>query len=207
VEVIHNALTYDSRTRCLSLVLPTVHSLMPSEYTHIFGEVFLNLYYFGADLRATLYRVWGKSPEARHHTGLLVMDRQTTSGMLAITKLMHAPRTRQPYGVCLPETSSVCGCTDGEPKWVFKTEKSHGREIIFIYLSSCCRVELQVGIYPGRRRLVSKFEATFAEEDWNPQTRSFDFLETRMVRMITFVSVSHRPYSDRPMSFTRLGTA
>ncbi|GAB1527619.1 hypothetical protein RhiTH_010795 [Rhizoctonia solani] len=38
-------------------------------------EIFVNLYYFGAGLDRTLFGVWGRSKEARIHTGLVIMDR------------------------------------------------------------------------------------------------------------------------------------
>ncbi|KAG9085388.1 hypothetical protein FRC06_003634, partial [Ceratobasidium sp. 370] len=183
VNNIQNCLT---PTRYLSILLPTASNIQLGDYAHILPEVFLNLYYFSADLRPTVHRVWGKSSEVRHHTGLLIVDRKKVEERFSVTKLIFSPPKHRPFGVDLPDPGSICGCPGEKAGWNFKKEKPHGREVLFLYVSSCNHVELHVGIYPGRRRVVTRFDCTFIEEDWNPETHSFDFKESTMVRMKTF---------------------
>jgi hypothetical protein len=155
-------------------------------------ELLLNLYYFGTDLRPSLYKVWGKSEEVRKHTGLLIFDRKVKEMPFSITKVQHAPILSRPLGVHLPTKLSICGCNsarDDEGTWIHKREVPNGRESIFIYRSACCATELQVAIFPGRRRTIQRNDTLFVEEDWNVASRSFDFKECAMVRMKVFVSV------------------
>jgi hypothetical protein len=65
----------------------------------------------------------------------------------------------------------------------------NGRESIFVYRSDCCKVVLQVAIFPSRRRTIIRNGTVFVEENWNVATRSFDFKESTMVRMKVLVSV------------------
>ncbi|KAG9124106.1 hypothetical protein FRC07_012824 [Ceratobasidium sp. 392] len=183
VSKIHRHLT---SSRYLSILLPTTSNLQQGEYLHMLPELFLNIYYFGSDLRSAIYRVWGKSPEVRHHTGLLIMDRKVPGEMLSVTKLTYSPPKYRPFGVGLPEAGSVCGCLEEEAGWEYKKEVPHGREVLFVYSSKCFHVQLHVAIYPGRRRMVVMFGCNFTEEDWNLDTRSFEFKESTMVRMKTF---------------------
>jgi hypothetical protein len=178
-------------TRVLSLVLPTTGSLLLCDYAHILPELFLNLYYFGTDLRPSLYKVWGKSAEVQKHTGLLIIDRKAKELPFSITKLLHSPPVSRPLGVQLPIASSICGCYSGftdEGTWIFRKEVPNGRESIFLYQSGCCGVELQVAIFPGRRRTICRSGTIFTEEDWDVASRSFEFRECTMVRMMVFVS-------------------
>ncbi|KAG9102124.1 hypothetical protein FS749_015707 [Ceratobasidium sp. UAMH 11750] len=185
LNAIHNHLV--SR-RYLSIVLPTSYSLLLCEYLYIFPELFLNLYYFGSELRASLLRVWGKSREVRLHTGLLVMERPNPNSVFSVSKVMHSPLSHRPLGVDLPVASSVCGCPEDLARWNFKTEKQNVRETVFLYRSSCCQVELQVAVFADKRRSFLEHGTTFTEEVWNPVTRTFDFQERAMVRMKHFVS-------------------
>jgi hypothetical protein len=184
-------------TRVLSLVLPTTWSLLLCDYAHIFPELFLNLYYFGGDLRPSLYNVWGKSEEVRKHTGLLSIDRREKQGQFSIPKLLHSPPGSRPLGVHLPIASSICGCcshSTDEGTWVLKKrDVPNGRESIFVYRSQCCGVELQVAIFPYRRRTICKNGTVFTEEDWNFATRSFEFKESTMVRMKVLMSCRVSP--------------
>ncbi|KAG9122098.1 hypothetical protein FRC07_001665 [Ceratobasidium sp. 392] len=173
-------------SRYLSILLPTTSNLQQGEYLHMLPELFLNIYYFGSDLRSAIYRVWGKSPEVRHHTGLLIMDRKEPGEMLSVTKPTYSPPKYRPFGVDLPEAGSICGCLEEQATWEHKTERPHGRGVLFVYSSKCRHVQLHVAIYAGRRRAVVRFGCHFTEEDWNPDTRSFDFKESTMVKMKTF---------------------
>ncbi|KAG9125774.1 hypothetical protein FRC07_006276 [Ceratobasidium sp. 392] len=177
-------------SRVLSLVLPTTSAVLSSDFSHILPELMLNLYYFGSELRYSLYKVWGRSEEVRKHTGILVMDRDAKDSSFRITKLLHSPSTSRPMGVDLPVYWSVCGCDSSlndDEAWVSRDkELVHGRESFFVYRSACCNVVLQVAIFPSRRRVIEKNDTLFTEEDWNAQTRRFDFQQSLMVRMKTF---------------------
>jgi hypothetical protein len=161
--------------------------MMHTDYMHILPEVLLNLYYFCSDIRASFYRVWGKSVEARYHTGLLFIDRKASHEHFSITKVLHAPDKHRPYGVILPDPSSICGCDANKTKWVYKTDMVHGAEVFFAYSSSCRHTDLHVAVYPGNRRLIQKWGTQFIEESWDQTTHSFTFRESSMVRMITLV--------------------
>ncbi|KAG9083459.1 hypothetical protein FRC06_004524 [Ceratobasidium sp. 370] len=173
-------------SRVLSLVLPTCGAILPCDYAHMLPELFLNIYYFGTDLRPSLYKVWGKSEEVRTHTGLLAIDRKTRETSFSITKLLHSERASRPLGVQLPDSSSICGCWSGQEGWIYRKEFPNGRESIFTYQSECCGVEIHVAVFPSRRRTIKKNDTTFTEEDWNPDTLAFDFKESTMVRMKRF---------------------
>ncbi|QRV78018.1 hypothetical protein RhiJN_06033 [Ceratobasidium sp. AG-Ba] len=189
-------------TRFLSLVLPTATNLMMSDYSHILPEIFLNIYYFGSPLRSSCNRVWGRSVDARYHTGLLFIDRATPQEQFLVTKILHAPPQHRPYGLTLPDCSSICGCTSGQPKWTYKTEKQHRKEFIYIYISSCRHVDLRVAVYPSRRRIVERFGTQFVEEDWDKEKRQFHFDEPTMVRMLVQPGHTAAPLtlkeSDKP---------
>lgn len=150
----------------------------------------MNLYYFGAALRPSLYKVWGQSEEGREHTGLLVIDRNAQEEQFSVTHLMHSPPTSRPLGVQLPIATTICGCPSDPPggSWSYVKERQNGRETIFSYNSSCCRLVLHVAIFPGRRRRIDKNDTFFVEEDWNPDARALDFKESTMVRMVVQVS-------------------
>lgn len=165
-------------------------SLLPCDYAHVLPEVFINLYYFGAPLRPSLYKVWGNSEEVRRHTGLLTIDRNAQDAVFSVTHMIHSPRVSRPLGVQLPIATTICGCNwdpvDGS--WLFATEHQNGQESIFSYRSSCCGVVLHAAIFPGRRRSVRRNDTLFTEEDWNPETRNMEFKESTMVRMKVYVS-------------------
>ncbi|KAG9099552.1 hypothetical protein FRC06_005155 [Ceratobasidium sp. 370] len=186
-------------TMVLSLVLPTSPSILLCDYAHILPEIFLNLYYFGADLRPSLYKVWGKSAEVMTHTGLLTIDRKAKDLPFSITKLLHSPLDVRPLGVQLPSASSVCGCfsdDDDDGTWVLKKQAVIGPESIFVYQSACCGVGLQLAVFPSRRRMIKRNDIMFTEEDWDPETQSFQFVESRMVRMITVTGLL-KPATDK----------
>ncbi|KAG8736718.1 hypothetical protein FRC10_009027 [Ceratobasidium sp. 414] len=186
VDTIQKALT---PTRVSSLVLPTSTSVLPCDYAHVLPELLFNLYYFGADLRSSLYKVWGKSEEVRTHTGLVTIDRQTTGTPFSITKLLHSQPDSRPLGVQLPSAWSVCGCPSDEDQdgvWIYGKEVHNVGESIFLYRTKCCGVQLQVAVFPGRRRTINRNGTIFTEESWNPDSRSFDFRESTMVRMKIF---------------------
>ncbi|KAG8715071.1 hypothetical protein FRC08_011023 [Ceratobasidium sp. 394] len=183
VNSIQNCLTPKTY---LLILLPTVSNLQLGDFVHMLPELFFNLYYFGSDLRSAVHRVWAKSAEVRHHTGLLIVDRKTAEERFSITKLMYSPPKHRPFGVDLPEPGSICGCPKGNASWSLLKEIPHGREVFFLYASKCNHVGLHVAIYPGRRRAVVRFDCKFTEEDWNPDKCSFDFKESTMVRMKTF---------------------
>jgi hypothetical protein len=168
--------------------MPSTCSLLVCEYVSILPELFVNMYYFGAGLEASLMRVWGKSKDVRTHTGLVVMERSPES-VFNIKSIMYSPLNSRPFGVQLPLRHTICGCTEGNGKWVYKTEIQNRIEVVFIYRSSCCQVELQVGIHPAQRRMVKAHEATFTEEWWDPASESFRFTDSGNVRMKIFVSL------------------
>ncbi|KAG8713770.1 hypothetical protein FRC11_011061, partial [Ceratobasidium sp. 423] len=159
--------THLEKTPFLSLVMPSTCSLMMSEYVTMLPEIFVNLYYFGAPLESTLFRVWGKSKEH-----------------LEVRKIEYAPRSSRPLGVCLPLLHTICGCLEGaDAEWAFKKELQNSPEVIFIYRSRCCGVELQVGIHPNERRQLVYHEVSFIMESWNRAKGKFNFHEARSVRM------------------------
>ncbi|QRW09579.1 hypothetical protein RhiLY_08578 [Ceratobasidium sp. AG-Ba] len=173
------------QTSYLSVLLPTATNLLLSDYSHILPEILMNLYYLGSDLRSACQRVWGRSREARYHTGLLFIDRSHTQERFLITKVMHAPPKHRPYGLFLPDCWTICGCSSKKAKWVYKTEKPHGKEFIYLYLSSCGHVDLRVAVFPSRRRIVQRSGESFVEEDWDREKRMFHFHESTAVRMLT----------------------
>lgn len=139
-----------SRTKVLSLVLPSAPSFLPCNYTHILPELFINLYYIGAPLRVSLYKVWGMSEEARRHAGLLSIERNAQELSFSVTHLMYSPRTSRPLGVDLPIVTTVCGRNWDPAKgfWIFSKECPNGKESIFTYKSSCCGLMLHVAVFP-----------------------------------------------------------
>ncbi|KAG9097263.1 hypothetical protein FRC06_007756, partial [Ceratobasidium sp. 370] len=184
VEGIHN---YLALRPYLSIVLPTTYSLLVCDYMFLLPELFVNLYYFGAGLRASLLRVWGKSQEGRKHTGLLVMERPDAGSAFHVSKIMHSPPKSCPFGVPLPLVHALCGCPEGG-KWNYKAERQNGRETVFVFRASCCQVELQMAVFPGRHHILTAHDTTFTEEDWNSDTKRFDFVESEMTRFKVFVS-------------------
>jgi hypothetical protein len=182
--------------------MPSTCSLLVCEYLSILPELFVNLYYFGAGLEASLMRVWGKSKDVRTHTGLVIVQ-QTPGASFNIKAIMYSPSNSRPFGVQLPLVHTICGCTEGTGKWNFKTEIQNRIKVVFIYRSSCCNVELQVGIHPAQRRIVKIHDATFTEEGWDLATQSFRFTDSANVRMKIFVSVQYcilsRVSTNEPM--------
>ncbi|CUA72103.1 adenosinetriphosphatase [Rhizoctonia solani] len=172
---------YMERTPFDSLVLPNTCSLLLCEYVHIFPEIFINLFYFGAGLERTLHRTWGKSKEARTHTGLIIMDRARRDSDMKVQLISYAPVISCPLGVPLPLAKTVCGCP--EANWSFKKELQHPPEVIFIYRTKCCQIELQVGIHPDQRRQTKEYEVSLVVEAWNRGKGRFTFNELKNVQM------------------------
>ncbi|KAG8734409.1 hypothetical protein FRC11_014255 [Ceratobasidium sp. 423] len=166
-----------------SLVMPSTCSLLPCEYLTIFPEIFVNLYYLGASLDTSLYRTWGKSKAARTHTGMIIMDRPNGEPNMSVRMVLYAPVISRPLGVPLPVVAAICGCPEDGAEWVYKTELSNAPEVIFIYRSKCCRLELQVGIYPDQRRQIKQHEVLFMVEQWNRGKGRFSFNESQNVCM------------------------
>ncbi|KAG9083825.1 hypothetical protein FRC06_004357, partial [Ceratobasidium sp. 370] len=91
-----------------SIVFPSAPQLLPQFFINFMPELFAQLYYFGAPLRSALLRTWGKSLEARAHTGLVIMDRKHWEGEeLTVTKFEHAPQSTRPFGFELPMVPSL----------------------------------------------------------------------------------------------------
>lgn len=130
------------------------------------------------------------SEEARKHTGLLTMDRNSQEAAFSVTRIVHSPKASRPLGVQLPSATTICGCNWDpiEGSWIFIKENLLAGESLFRYRSSCCGVVLLAAIFPGRRRSIVRNGTLFVEEDWNSEIRSFDFKESTMVRMKVYVS-------------------
>ncbi|KAG8724031.1 hypothetical protein FRC09_000706 [Ceratobasidium sp. 395] len=179
-------------TGVLSFVVPTVCSALPSDFAFMLSEIFISLYYFGADLLPTLYKVWGRSEEARYHTGLLNVERKKKEEPFSVTRLFYAPRDRRPLGVDLPVASTICGCRSDTPEhrtWDYVRDRhNEGGELVFICESVCCKTLLYVAIFHRRRRSVKRHDLVFVEEDWESSTHKFLFNDSTMVRMKVFVS-------------------
>ncbi|KAG8739121.1 hypothetical protein FRC10_006119 [Ceratobasidium sp. 414] len=176
-------------TPFLSIVMPSTCSLLICEYASLLPELFVNLYYFGTGLETALMSVWGKASDVRKHTGLFVMQRSQNGSEFDLKKVTHSPPRSCPFGVQLPVVDTICGCPEGA-QWVYKTQLQNQIEVVFVFRSSCCGVELQVGIYPGRRRSLMLHDTTFTEETWHNPSQSFLFTESGNVRMKIFVSVN-----------------
>ncbi|GAB1523775.1 hypothetical protein RhiTH_006925 [Rhizoctonia solani] len=175
---------YLQRTAFTSIVLPSTCSLLMCEYLYMMPEIFVNLYYFGAGLDRTLFGVWGRSKEARIHTGLVIMDRAEQKLPLNVRQVQYAPIALRPLGVQLPVARAICGCSENlQTDWAFKKQLPNGPEIIFIYRSRCCGMELQVGIFPGSRKQLVYHEVTFMSKVWDTNKRLFGFHPSRNVRM------------------------
>ncbi|QRV80709.1 ATPase [Ceratobasidium sp. AG-Ba] len=157
--VVPNIAKYLTSTPVKSLVLPTASAALPGDIGPMLPELMLNLYYFGRDLRDSIYKVWGRSDEARDHTGLLVMDRDHS-----------ALRYRKPG----PFADAHARPTE---------VKEHKREALFAYKSLCCGLELHLAVFLSRLRCTIRNELPFTEEDWDPETSSFHFNPATMVRM------------------------
>ncbi|KAG8682301.1 hypothetical protein FRC09_016865 [Ceratobasidium sp. 395] len=176
---------YLSTTPFVSMVLPTTSSLLIHEWARILPELFVNLYYFGAGLENSLLRIWGKSTGVRKHTGILLMERAGRGSEFNVKKYMHSPPASRPYGVELPVSNSICGCRS-DSKWRYKTEIQNRLEVVFVYRSSCCEVELQVAIHATHRRRIKMYDTTITEEFWHYATQSFLFTERENVAMRVF---------------------
>ncbi|QRV85120.1 ATPase [Ceratobasidium sp. AG-Ba] len=150
---------YLTSTPVKSLVLPTVSAALNADISPILPELMLNLYYFGRDLRDSIYKVWGQSDEARVHTGLLVMDPDLSAS---------------PY----PKHGLFVDAH------VLPTE--HKREALFAYKSLCCGLELHLAVFISRLRQTIRNELPFTEEDWDQETSSFGFNPSTMVRMTVY---------------------
>ncbi|QRW13702.1 ATPase [Ceratobasidium sp. AG-Ba] len=181
---------YLTSTPVKSLVLPTVSAALNADISPILPELMLNLYYFGRDLRDSIYKVWGQSDEARVHTGLLVMDRVLASQPFNCAKLSYSPVCSRPLGVTLPEAWTICGCPcppHGQLSWMLLKEvKEHKREALFAYKSLCCGLELHLAVFISRLRQTIRNELPFTEEDWDQETSSFGFNPSTMVRMTVY---------------------
>lgn len=181
-----------------SMVLATAVSLLPSDYICILPELFVELYYFGSPFRSSILRVWAKSPVARTHTGLLVMERSDrVQETLHVTRFEHAPPNSRPLGVDLPEVTSLCDCWKRQdkddahdPRWNRHHQSMGHGEIFLFFRSTCCNVELHVAIFPGFRRQVQAHGVLIAEEVWDEKLQRFTFDFSDMVKMQ--VSVSFR---------------
>ncbi|KAG8722671.1 hypothetical protein FRC08_014416 [Ceratobasidium sp. 394] len=169
-------------TPFLSMVSPSTCSLLLCEYASLLPDLFVHLYYFGAGLDAALMSVWGKASDARKHTGLFVMQRPQNSSEFDLKKILYSPPKSSPFGVQLPVAGSICGCPQ-DSRWDYKTQLENRIELVFVFQCSRCKVELQVGIYPGRRRSFVFHDATFTEEIWDRPSKTFLFAESGNVRM------------------------
>lgn len=147
--------TFDERTDLTSrssawdsIVLPTASSLMPEEYTTMFPEFFLHLYYNSLPFQKSLRLVWAKSKRARFHTDLLVINRSRGSREISIEKILYAPKASRPWGIHLPTTGSLCGCKS-DVRWKLrwtKPKQEYG-ELFFLYRSSCAHTEIAVAVF------------------------------------------------------------
>ncbi|KAF8750290.1 hypothetical protein RHS01_09347 [Rhizoctonia solani] len=180
---INSIVRFLERTPYQSFVTPSTSSLLMCDYIPIFPEIFLNLYYFGTALEPALYRVWGKSKEARSHTGLMLFTRSPESVEMQVKAISYAPIASRPLGVPLPLLQTICGCDNDGMKWSFKKTFVNGLEAIFIYRAPCCQVELQVGIYPGNRQKFVQHEMHFVVENWDRESDTFTFNDSDNVKM------------------------
>ncbi|CEL53175.1 hypothetical protein RSOLAG1IB_11307 [Rhizoctonia solani AG-1 IB] len=184
-DTIKDILSYLHPTPYLSLVVPSTTTLLMCDFVPIFPELFLNLYYFGAALETSLFSAWGKSKEARTHTGLTLFSRTARNSEIEVKTILYTPVASRPFGVPLPVMQSICGCRDGTT-WTYKTRRLNQLEYIHIYRAPCCQVELQVAIYPGDRLQYLKHEMCFNIERWDSITQRFNFNECDNVRMKIF---------------------
>ncbi|CAE6494132.1 unnamed protein product [Rhizoctonia solani] len=186
----------------LSILLPSVYSLTVPDYTNILPELFVHLYYFGAPFRASILRVWAVDREARAHTGIVLMDRTDCKHAFRVSKFIHSPTNRRPFGVDLPEPTTVCGCQDYDARWkVVKRMDGFQDEKVVILKLTCCQTQLQVAIKPGQRQELTMHGTTVTEEVWNIESMSFEFNEFDMVAMRTSspqVSVNPNPALHAP---------
>lgn len=172
-----------------SIVLPTTPALMMNEVVEILPELFVHAYYFGANFRSSLLRVWAKSTTARTHTGFIIMDRQRVEDKLSVSKVQHGPHSVRPYGVQLPIPESLCGCWDKQADWRFRHGSRNFGEKFYFFRSSCCAHELHMAIYEDCRKIRTVHGATIVEEDWDESKKNFTFNPARMVHMVQSVSV------------------
>ncbi|KAG8795542.1 hypothetical protein FRC12_012981 [Ceratobasidium sp. 428] len=182
---ISGAKDYLSTTPFMSLLLPTTCSLLIHEWARLLPELFVNIYYFGVGLENSVLRIWGKSTGLRRHTGILLMEQPTRGSTFNVKKYMHSPPASRPFGVELPVATTLCGC-QSEARWRYKTEKQNGLEVVFLYRSACCGLDLQVAIHPNHRRRVKMYDTTMTEEHWHRATQSFLFTERENVSMRVF---------------------
>lgn len=171
-------------------MIPTAPATLMTELLPIFPELFIHLYYFSAPLRSSLLRTWAKSPEARAHTGFIVIDRSHWSeGLPSVTKFEHAPHTSRPLGFDLPLIPSICGCWNKHALWKSRHASTAFGEQFCFYRSSCCSLELHLAIFTDKRTLLHAHGTTIMQEPWDPSTRNFSFDELRMVHMRVSVSI------------------
>ncbi|KAG8720298.1 hypothetical protein FRC09_009791 [Ceratobasidium sp. 395] len=183
---------YLTTTPFISMVLPTSCALLVHEWARILPELFVNLYYFGVGLENSVLRIWGKSTGVRKHTGILLMERPGRGYSFNVKKYMHSPTSSRPYGVELPDVTTICGCRS-DAKWRYKTEIQNRLEVVFVFRSTCCGVELQVAIHPTHRRRIKMYDTTMTEEFWHYATESFLFTERENVAMRIFPPDPHGP--------------
>jgi hypothetical protein len=143
----------------------------------------VHLYYFGSSLRSSLLRTWAKSPEAREHTGFIIMDRERWSNTsFKVSKLEYAPQTSRPYGVELPMIPSLCGCWTKAPhRWKERHRSRAFGEEFYFYTSSCCLIELHIAIYNDRRVMLNVHGTRVMEEPWDSCAERFTFDPARMI--------------------------
>ncbi|KAG9093505.1 hypothetical protein FS749_014267 [Ceratobasidium sp. UAMH 11750] len=166
-----------------SLVMPTIPALSQQLFLPVIPELFAQLYYFGSPFRSSLLRTWVKSPDARAHTGLIVMQRASFSESLSVNRFEHAPSTSRPIGVDLPMIPSLCGCWNRDNLWDCRHISFKFGEQFYFLRTSCCAFELHIAIYKGPRKLLDAYGTTIMEEPWNKETKSFLWDISRMVLM------------------------
>ncbi|KAG8688544.1 hypothetical protein FRC11_005238 [Ceratobasidium sp. 423] len=167
-----------------SVVIPTTASLLVNEMIDILPELFIHLYYFGANFKSSLLRIWAKSISARVHTGFIIMDRQGFSDELSVSKIEYAAQSIRPYGVHLPVPESLCGCWGKVADWKLRHVSSDFGESFHFLRSSCCAHELHVAIFTDRRTVRKLHGITIMQEDWDESTQNFTFDPSIMVRMV-----------------------
>jgi hypothetical protein len=172
----------------LSFLLPSVHALVPCDYTSMLPELFVHLYYFGSPFRSLLLEVWANSENTRSHTGLVLIDRKHRDSSLEVNKFLYSPSNTRPLGIDLPLTVTLCGCEIPDARWKLKATREGQKEQISIFLSTCCKTELQVAIYPGLCRILKMHGTTVTVEPWDSVAGNFQFTEVDMVAMRVVVS-------------------
>ncbi|KAG9125641.1 hypothetical protein FRC07_006795 [Ceratobasidium sp. 392] len=175
-----------------SIALPSAPAVLPWQYIGILPELFVHLYYFGAPFAGSLLRTWAKSPEARQHTGFILMDRPSWGkGPLEVSKLEHAPHASRPLGFELPMIPSLCGCWDQSPRWAVIHTSEKFDELFCFFTSTCCSLELHIAIFKGNRNTFNAHGTIIMQEVWDLATERFTFDPLTMVEMK--VSMSRKP--------------